>query len=86
MHITTLAAECSRELYRNHFSMHLLLVPFTGHLFISAVQIDDITKGLRQTTTSLFPKTGGERKMTLAQTPKKCDSEEASRKKLHTLL
>jgi len=76
MHITTLAAECSRELYRNHFSMHLLLVPFTGHLFISAVQ----------TTTSLFPKTGGERKMTLAQTPKNCDSEDASRKKLHTLL
>ena len=32
------------------------------------------------------PKTGGERKMTLAQTPKNCDSEEASRKKLHTLL
>jgi len=83
MHITTLAAECSRG---NHFSMHLLLVPFTGHLFISAVQIDDITKGLRQTTTSLFPKTGGERKMTLAQTPKNCDSEDASRKKLHTLL
>ena len=33
-----------------------------------------------------FPKTGGERKMTLAQTPKNCDSEDASRKKLHTLL
>jgi hypothetical protein len=67
--------------------MHLLLVPFTGHLLISAVQID-ITKRLRQTTTSLFPETGGERerKMTLAQTPKNCDSEEASRKKLHTLL
>lgn len=83
MHITMLVAECS-GIYQNHSSMHLLLVPFTGHLFIYFCSAD-LTKGLIRQPHHSFRRQE-ERKMTLSQTPKNCDSEEASRKKLHTLL